>query len=97
MLMDDTDRACKDIFEWDESKGESEPMCTDECKDSMMKIFNFGSQCCSCGNITDDKNLEDIRFAIRCNQKKRNAMRWCLIDTMRQAMKCEECGDDPGN
>ena len=99
MLMDDAKKNCKDIFEWDESARESEPTCTDECKDSIMKFHDFGGgrhHCCSCGNISDDNNLDTISYAIKCNQKRRNAMRWCANDTMlQQHMMCEECR--PGN
>ena len=101
MLLNDAEKNCKDVFEWDESARESEPMCTDECKNSLMKMHmhDFGGVrhfCCSCGNITDDDNLENIRYAIECHQKRRNTVRWCFNDTMQQSMMCEECGR-PGN
>ena len=96
MLMNDAEKKCKNVIEWDESARESEPMCTDECKNSLMKMRVFGHHCCSCGNITDDDNLENVRYKIKCHQNRRNIARWCINDTMQQSMMCEECRR-PGN
>ena len=95
MLLDDVEKDCKNIFEWGESISETDPqpVCTDECKSSIRKFQNFKDDhhCCACGNITDDHKVEDVRYAIQCNQKRRNTMRWCFNDTMKQPMMCEEC------
>ena len=97
MLLNEVEKKCKNVFEWDESARESPPTCTDECKNSLMKMRVYGYHCCSCGNITDDDNLENIRFTIECHQKRRNNVRFCVNDTMQQPMMtCEECRR-PGN
>ena len=101
MLLDDVQKICKDIFGWDELSGKPEPMCTDECREALMKLHDFGDDrfhCCSCGRITDDgDDLDALYSAIRCHQRRRN-MRLCFSDTMRQPMmsQCAEC-NPPGN
>ena len=100
MLLGDAQMKCKDIFEWEELSGESEPMCTDECREAIMKLHSFGGDryhCCSCGDITDDNDdLDDLHSAIHCRQRRRN-MRLCFNDTMPQPMMCRECDTPPGN
>lgn len=94
MLMDDVKEKCKDIFERDGSVQESEPLCTDECKEAIMMLHNFGGDgyhCCSCGNIDDNRKPDDIRYTIQCNEKRRNAMRLCFNDMMQPPMMCKAC------
>ena len=93
MLSDDVENNCKNVLKWDESISESEPICTDECKKSIIRLQtlnNLQLNCCSCGKITDDRKLEDVSYAIGCYQRKRNVMKWCFNGKMQQPT-CKEC------
>ena len=84
--------SCKNIFEWSELSNETEPVCTNKCKENFIKLEKMlgkNIQCCSCGEITNDLKLSDISATIICNQIARNIDRWCP-NTVQAS--CPECG-----
>ena len=91
-IQNDQWKSCKNIFEWSEFSNETEPVCTNKCKDNLIKmekLLGKNIRCCSCGEITDDCKLSDISAAIKCHQIRRNIDRWCpnTVPT-----SCPECG-----
>ena len=89
--------SCRNIFEWSELSDDTEPVCTNKCKESLIKlesILGKNIRCCSCGEITDDRKLNDVSAAIQCHQIRRNIDRWCpnTVPT-----SCPECGRHGNN
>ena len=71
---------CKNVFEWSEFSNETEPVCTNKCKEGLIKKEKFlgkNIRCCTCGEITDDHKLSDVSVTIRCHRVKRNMDRYC--------------------
>ena len=98
-LFDDTEMKCKSIFEWNRSMNDKEPVCTEGCKSSLMQLRQFGGRednCCSCGKIADNRNINDLRYTINCHQKRRNAIRFCS-DPMIPPARCDQCKDQEGS
>ena len=91
LLLDEEREHCRNIREWNEFSNDTEPVCTDECKESLLGVENiFGKEilCCKCGDFTDDHKLSDITTILRCRQTRENVDRWCpnIVNT-----SCREC------
>ena len=89
-IQNDQWKYCKNVFEWSEFSNETEPVCTNKCKESLIKSEkSLGKlRCCSCGEITDDHKLSDISMTIRCHQIKRNIDRWCPNPALTPYSEC---------
>jgi len=97
-LFNETEMKCKSVIKWDKFMNDKEPVCTEECKSSLVRLRQFGDHednCCSCGKITDNRNVNDIRYTINCHQRRRNLLTFCS-DPMMPPAKCDQCKDQEG-
>ena len=90
-IFDNRQKHCKNILEWDEFSNETEPVCTNKCKENLVALEQFVGQkliCCNCGEISDDHKLSDVSATIRCRQIQKNIITWCpnAVNTT-----CPEC------
>ena len=80
---------CGHIFKWDESSNETEPVCTNECKEHLIafeKALGEKLSCCS-SEISEE---HEIPFKIRSLQMPKNIDRWCF-NTTRATTTCFKC------
>ena len=93
-IYDDRQEHCKNILEWDDFNNETEPVCTNKCKENLVALEQFFGKaltCCNCGEISDDHKLSDVSATIRCRQIHENIVTWCpdAVNTMHTT--CPEC------
>ena len=94
IILADGEEYCKNIFEWDEFSNDTEPVCTDKCKESLIKLeklLDENIRCCKCGEITDNHKLSDISAIIGCHQLGINIDRWCPNTVASSSLICPEC------
>ena len=93
MLLDEEREHCRNILEWDEFSNETEPVCTEKCKEklvALVKSFGKENSCCKCEEITDDHKLSDITSILRCHQIQENIDRWCPNTFNTSCHECEQ-------
>ena len=91
-ILDDHWESCKSILEWSDFSNGTEPVCTNKCKEDLIKlekILGKNIRCCNCGEINDDLKLSDISATLKCHQLRKNINRWCP-NTIPKS--CSECG-----
>ena len=92
-LLDQEREHCRNIREWDKFSNETEPVCTNKCKEKLLAVENiFGKEitCCKCGEITDDHKLSDITSILRCRRIRENVNRWCPNTVNTSCHECEQ-------